>query len=233
MTDPFHSLHCFVNTCSSRGQIGLFNDTTFIDEVSWEKKGSHSELITDQFKSLLSKNKLEPNHIKNFLCTVGPGSFTGIRVGVNFCKAFAFATEATITPLNHLELLAMNCKQRDRQIFACLDAQKNSVFLSQFHYTEQNWQPVVENQVVRIEHLPDFITQPIYLCGNGLERYIDFISPEVLNLTTMVENGTEVDLQKVFTEKTLLIDKHQKNHWSSIQPIYIKASAAEEKKQNT
>ncbi|MEM7646756.1 MAG: tRNA (adenosine(37)-N6)-threonylcarbamoyltransferase complex dimerization subunit type 1 TsaB, partial [Pseudomonadota bacterium] len=85
------SLHLAIDTCSPQGSLCLFDDHSLIATEDWEKEGSHSEEITIRFQKILSENNRNLSEISKLYCVVGPGSFTGIRVGINFAKTIAYA----------------------------------------------------------------------------------------------------------------------------------------------
>lgn len=216
-----------VNTSLSHGHLALLKDQQVLSEKSWERAGSHSEILTPTFKGLLAENSLKPKDIGHIYCVIGPGSFTGIRVGLNFAKSMAYACDINVTPVNSLLLLATNCQNNDRPIFSCIDAQKNSVFLSKFKDRAEDLEVLFENEVVSISDLKKKITQKSYLCGKGLDKYLRYIPQEVSSLVDQNKEWDQPNFANFFKKKKLL-ESLPKKKWFELQPLYIKASSPEE-----
>lgn len=216
-----------VNTSLSQGQICLYKDKDLIAESIWEKQGSHSEIITQEFSSLLSQTNKSAKELKKIFCVTGPGSFTGIRVGLNFCKTLAYSLRIPVSPINTLKLLQLNCSKSDLNQVSIIDAQKNSVFLSEFSQGET----LIENEIYRIDSLHKVFTTPKYLCGNGLSRYLNFIDHSVKTNIISQEGWSKADLKNYFISE--LSEKETSLKWFQLQPLYIKNSAAEEKREPT
>lgn len=217
-----------VDTSHNRGQLCLFDGSTLVENIFWEKSGSHSEVLTQQFESLLNQYQDLQSNIAKIYCVVGPGSFTGLRVGINFSKALAFVKNVPVLPVNSLFSMALQCDQIDKKIVSTIDAQRNSVFLSIFQWQNQLLQSLVENQLISINHLDSLIKEEINSCGSGLLRYQKFISNEVNSQLLHQDKIVFPDLTKTILEN----EKHKfitESHWKNIQPLYIRLSSAEEK----
>ncbi len=219
------SLTLAVDTSQSRGQLLLFKDQNTFFESTWEKAKSHSEKITTAFTEVLDRSQFKITDIQKVACVVGPGSFTGIRVGVNFSKALAYSLEAKMVAVNALDLLALNGFGKQRAILSAIDAQKNSVFLSTY---SKNCEPIKTDQVVPIAKLSSFVDRDYLVCGSGIESYKSFIDPSVLKNLHLEEQLYSLDLKKVFLN-TSLVDLNNVMPWDQLNPLYIKASAPEEK----
>ena len=217
-----------INTSQSNAQIAIFQDNVFIGEKLWTKANSHSEVITLNFKQLLKEQNIDLSQINKIYCVNGPGSFTGIRVGVTFCKALAYSLSCPMVAINTLDLLALNCDQIDARIIACINAQKNSIFLSEFEYTGKKWVALRSNVVLKVSTLPQEITQRTYVCGDGLEHYRNFIDKKVLEKIIANPKWQVCDFKNYFSAHHFLFSRKEVP-WNNLQPVYVKASTAEEK----
>ena len=203
----------------------VWKNQTITGEFIWEKAKSHSEKITSVFSEVMKQDQTNLNDIDAIACVVGPGSFTGIRVGVNFCKSLAYANQIPMVSINSLDLLALNGEGQGLTIAACLDAQKNSLFLSLY---DKSMQPEMQNMVVPVQRLHEVIKNEVLVCGSGVASYSDFIDPSILNLCHRENEGLPADLKTLFKSDSP-IDLDHETTWENLKPIYIKASAPEEK----
>src|SRR4051812_41009503 len=98
-----------VETTSSQGSLSLTKIDSkhqLLASQSWDKKSSHSEIITQELTAALQEARLTLDELTHFAVDVGPGSFTGIRVGLNLIRTLGYALEKEIRAFSSLEVLA-------------------------------------------------------------------------------------------------------------------------------
>lgn len=221
------SLTLAVNTSQSQAQLALFLDEQMLADETWSKAKSHSEVITLALEKLLSKTQKSLSDITDIAVVVGPGSFTGLRVGVNFAKSLAFSYELPCRPINSLRLEVASQELKPGPVAAFMDAQKNSVFMSLFEKAGEKLEPVFENQVVPIAKLSELIQKPTPTCGDGLKNYFNFLEPQLKKF--LIEGDVkQANLLHMHKEPVALLNSKNLS-WFEVQPFYIKASAPEEK----
>ena len=95
-----------IDTCTNNVVIGLLKDKEILDQKNEINDKSLSTNFTVWVADLLNRNNLHPNDIDTIFVAVGPGSFTGIRVGVTFAKVLAWSLKKRVVPISSLELIA-------------------------------------------------------------------------------------------------------------------------------
>ena len=160
-----------VNTSQSDAQLLFFTGTTVIEDCRWEKMGSHSEIITGKFQETINKHNLSIDDLKKINCVIGPGSFTGVRVAINFCKTLAYSREIEVSGINSLSLFALQCDTALTKIYSLIDAQKNSVFFSSFNFDGHKVEIDKENLVIPVDKLSEWMEIPGAICGNAHPKY--------------------------------------------------------------
>ncbi len=120
-----------VDTSTAKGTLAVasyLNQTLkILGEAEWDKQAKHSEVATTELSALLEKTNLKLSDITHILVNHGPGSFTGLRVGINLARTLAYALNLPILPIGTLELLAFaNSKKGDRICVAIKALQKYS-----------------------------------------------------------------------------------------------------------
>ena len=213
-----------VNTSQAQGQIVL-ETPQGMDEVVWEKSGSHSEVLTREFQNLLLRNSVDIDQVKKIYCVVGPGSFTGVRVAVNFCKALAMKNDLPIVAIDSLDLFAYQTKDQQTPVYAILDAQKNSVFVAKYRWENQTLFRESEDLVVPISVIHNSIEKGSIVCGNAHQRYEE-IQQQISKGHFLFEEVWSFADLKIYQEKKTSHDHFET--WKSLTPHYIKASAPEE-----
>lgn len=218
-----------INTSLKSGQLCLFEGEKVLAETCWDQSGSHSEVISLKFAELLRTNGLASRDIVQIFCVTGPGSFTGLRVAVNFAKTLAYSIEIPVAPINSLDLLCLNALKTDCNVVCVIDAQKNSVFASEFSHTSGVWESVYRNRLCSLQKAAELIGLNKEVCGSGLLRYVDFLPTELqMNLKSTQDSG---DLKNIFSKQRPF--DLTPAPWQQLQTVYIKTSAAEEKRRPT
>lgn len=128
-----------IDTSSSFMSIGLISDSAPQISLTRFVKNAHSEHITAAIKSILAMANCSASDISRCAVVTGPGSFTGLRIGISFMKGLFASGETKILPLSTLETVAMAWPQ-DGTISVAFDARQDSVFGATF---------VKENGVIR------------------------------------------------------------------------------------
>lgn len=100
----------FVDSSRKKLSIALADNNELLLVSNVESYSKHSNYLTNEIKKILNKFNLEPNDIDNYIVLNGPGSFTGIRVGVTVCKTLAWTLSKKLYLLNNLEALKIGIK---------------------------------------------------------------------------------------------------------------------------
>jgi tRNA threonylcarbamoyladenosine biosynthesis protein TsaB len=121
-----------IDTSSVELGIGLVKDDKPVMAVSRYSHNSHAEHIAQCVAFILSANKISALEIRTAAIAVGPGSFTGLRIGIAFIKGFFFGREARVLPLSSLESMAGTWHASGRNVVGAYDARNNEVFWARF-----------------------------------------------------------------------------------------------------
>lgn len=121
-----------IDTSTTLLSLGLYNNDK--PELSFTRyvHNSHAEHIMGVIKSFLSLADIKANEITRCGIVTGPGSFTGLRIGISFLKGLFISGQTIILPLSSLELLANAVASKDKKIAIALDARQDNVFLGLF-----------------------------------------------------------------------------------------------------
>lgn len=219
-----------VDTSSKLGSLALAKKSSalsLISDVEWmrakdvknKKVFSHAELITTEFETLLKDHNLKLQDLEGFLITHGPGSFTGLRVGLNFVKSLGYSLDLPIYSTDTLVSVAYAAKDLNSHIHVVMNAQKNLVFYASY---------LVENKSLKVvdppqlKSLKDITCEPSHLyVGDGLASASqDFNQAESEYALPKAKTLIEIYNQQ--------FNFFEKNQWNSLKPLYLKASEAEE-----
>ena len=131
---------------------------------------TQSELLLPMAENLLSSLKMSFSDIDIFATSVGPGSFTGVRIGVSLIKGLAFGRKAPCIAVSTLEALAENLVPLKGLLVPCMDARRNQVYSATFRSDGEKIERLTEDRAISLDELADELAEldePIYLSGDG------------------------------------------------------------------
>jgi len=122
-----------VDTSSFIGSVSVFENLSLISSNSTEVEKSHSKLIIQLIDQSLKDAKIKINEVDAFAVSMGPGSYTGLRIGVSTIKGLCYSLEKPLISINTLEILsksALNHINNYNDFFICpmIDARRMEVF---------------------------------------------------------------------------------------------------------
>ena len=117
-----------VDTSSKICSVALLEDRNVLDEINLNDGRTHSENLMPTIQLLLERNDLTLDDIDLIGVTVGPGSFTGIRIGIASVKAMAEVKNIPVASISSLQCLAKNISKEDGTIVSLIDARNNNVY---------------------------------------------------------------------------------------------------------
>ncbi|MBV1894499.1 MAG: tRNA (adenosine(37)-N6)-threonylcarbamoyltransferase complex dimerization subunit type 1 TsaB [Ilumatobacteraceae bacterium] len=199
------------------GVIGLFEVT---------KGRRHAETIVPAIEFVCRQSGIDLEEISVVAVDVGPGLFTGMRVGLASAKAIAQALNVPMIGISSLDLLAFPCRLTDRVVVPVIDARKNEVFYSMYRQVPGGVQQVSEPTVGPVSELvADLLarSQDVLCVGDGALRYRE----EILE-GFHCEIGGDAQpsaAQLVQLAHARALREDWVNSWE-IEPIYLRAPDA-------
>ncbi len=164
-----------IDTSAASGSIALLEDELLIAELTTCIQKTHAERFLPSIKNLLDSAGIKIEDIDGFALTVGPGSFTGLRIGLSTIKGLAWSLNKPIAAVSTLEALAMNLPYSDKQICPLLDARKKEVYTG-IYKVDDYWPiSVTPDSAISPEALVKKIKEPTIFLGDGVKVYGNLI----------------------------------------------------------
>lgn len=172
------------DTSTGSGSIAIMEGTSLVGEIVTGKVAAHSEWLMQSFNGLVKDAGISVKDIGLFAVAVGPGSFTGLRIGVSAVKGLAWAAEKKVVAVSTLEALAMNLRYTDMCVCPMLDARKGEVYAALYSFTVGGITPVVKESVMAPDVLFKTVEDaaegaPVAFLGNGVEVYLEAVKKGV------------------------------------------------------
>lgn len=210
-----------IDTSSRFLSIAVSEDRDIIREESHLLDRKHSSLLVPKIDKLLKKIHIAINKIDAFVIGLGPGSFTGLRIGVSTVKGFGISLGKPCIGVSSIDAIACNADQRQGLIVPVIDAKRAQVYAA--IYARKGDQVIRESGylLIPIEKLMRKIKGQVVFLGDGVSLYRDKI--EGLNEKTLFleerywypKAGNLIKLG--FGE----IRKHRKVDLDKLEPMYM------------
>lgn len=148
-----------IDTASDICSVALLEDTNLIKELNILDSKTHSENLMPLIEQLLEQTNCDLSEIDLIACDKGPGSFTGIRIGISTVKAFSFVHNIPVLGISSLDALAYNVEKTSNIICSLIDAKNNQVYCGIYND--------------KYELLEDYLADDISIIVNTLKKYSD------------------------------------------------------------
>lgn len=212
-----------IDTSSKICSTAILENSELIDENNLDDGKTHSENLMPLIDELLKRNNLSVGDIDLISCSVGPGSFTGIRIGVASIKAIAEILNVKVAAITSLETLARNVVNGET-IVSLIDARNNQVYCGIFDKNYDKKEEYIADDInAVIEYLKKY--DNIICVGNGALLHKSLLIKELSNVNFSEENEQSAkNVGKMGYKKFLLNDLCSAD---TIIPIYLRKSQAE------
>ncbi len=210
------------------GSVALISDGNCLYEQSLLSKKTHSKRLLPAIEQAMIETELNWNGLDGLAVSIGPGSFTGIRIGLTTIKAIAMATGLPLMGIASLDGLASQFAHSQLQICPILDARKNEVYTALFQDQNGSMSRISEYMVLAAERLCQKITIPTLFVGDGVAPYRDLIKEILAELAIFAP--AQLHFPRAAAIGQLAIKKYQQADFidpATAVPIYIRPSEAE------
>lgn len=211
------------------GSVAVVADNFCISEYSLQSKLTHSKRMLAGIDWVMAEAELSWDQIDGIAVSLGPGSFTGLRIGLSTAKGLAMAADTKLLGVPTLDGLAHQLRYVPQQVCPVLDARKKQVYTAIYRPSEDGiLQRENDYLVITPEDLALRITEPTVFIGEGLTVYGDFFKERLGELARVVRGETY--FARATTIGMLALDKWRHQDFLSLadaEPIYIRASDAE------
>ncbi|MBE6638858.1 MAG: tRNA (adenosine(37)-N6)-threonylcarbamoyltransferase complex dimerization subunit type 1 TsaB [Ruminococcaceae bacterium] len=218
-----------LDSTSRYSSVALTDNDRILGHTFLDSGNTHSETLLPAIIDLLNFNHMHSDDVRLFACSAGPGSFTGVRIGVSILKGLCSGSTRPCVGVSTLEALAENLPYTDSLLCPVMDARRNQVYNALFRRTEEGLIRLTPDRLITLSELSAELSnynQKIYLCGDGY-------SLAKKNLSVYTENTPSLLIAQNAVSVALVAKRQWENSPGSdfsegkLQPIYLRASQAE------
>ena len=165
-----------IDTSALTATAAILFDDTLLGEISTTTKLTHSQTIMPMIDELLKKVSLDISDIDLFACSQGPGSFTGLRIGIGTIKGLAYGLGKPVVGVSTLEALAHNISYTDFTIAPIMDARRGQVYNALYHYNRGRLDCFCEPRALSLEELCGELAKKTIFVGDGVKVHREKIT---------------------------------------------------------
>lgn len=219
-----------IDTSSLAASVAVIEDNKLICEYTVNTKKTHSQKLMLMIENMFKVSDLDINEMDMIAVCEGPGSFTGLRIGMSTAKAISHVNNLPIVGVNSLELLAGNMNLSEKKICSILDAQKTQVYMGQYKYENGQLVELKNIDVVEIDDLIEELkssNEEWIIVGEAVYKYEDKLR-QVSNISIPAPSH---NVSKASSLCVVARNKYKNNinvnDCYTINPVYIRKSQAE------
>lgn len=220
-----------LDTSSIVATAAVMDGEKLMGEYILNHKKTHSQKLMPMLEEILKSCDLSPKDIDIFGAALGPGSFTGLRIGLATIKAMAQALDKPVVGVSTLEGLAYNLIYCKARICPIIDAQRDLVYTGLYQWDQINLNKIMEEKVLSIDELLSILkekNEEIMFIGDALEKFRGLIQETLKEkaifppgIVTMPRASSVAELVRRRAEAGEL------SKASEVVPIYMRKSQAE------
>ena len=216
-----------LETTEAIGSIAAAIDDKLLLEQQLEPDKRSAQSLAPGLRTVLEKVGWRPTDVQLVAVTIGPGSFTGLRVGITTAKVFAYAVGAEVLGIDTLEAIADAAPSEVQTLSAAVDAQRGEVVAQTFQRRPDGWfDPTGKAQLVAIEAWLSQLPPHSIVSGPALRKWPESLPSQVTALDPKYWHPTAANVARLAIRH---YTAGRRDDLWKLAPRYSRRSAAEEK----
>ena len=222
-----------IETSTYSGSIAVLGEEGILGEYFFNVGPTHTEKLVPSIDWLLCELGMEKTDLTGVAVSLGPGSFTSLRVGISTAKGICFSLGIPLIGISSLKTLAMNLPFASCDICPVIDARKGEVFTALFRSDNGKLQRKLEDMVVSPEKLVEIIKEKTIFIGDGALLYKDFLEDNLRGdimfspLNMNFPRASSVALSEIGKFEEDRDNNYECDELMNLAPRYLRKSEAE------
>jgi tRNA threonylcarbamoyladenosine biosynthesis protein TsaB len=219
------------DTSSITVSVSILQDDNILYDAIINNGLNHSETLMPAIDAALNHTGIKIVDIDLFACTLGPGSFTGLRIGVSALKGFILATEKPAAGVSSLAALSLNIDKGSKLICPVMDAGRGQVYTALYYYNDEGLliQLGHEKAISPEEILPDN-KQHIIFVGDGIIKYAGIIGKNNKNIEIASPSQQHIRASAVGILGRKQYERGELLNPATFVPFYLRSADAQPSK---
>jgi len=217
-------------TSAKAASVAIMDGGKLLGE-SYQNTGlTHSQTLLSMAEDLIATCGYTPAQIEAVAVAAGPGSFTGVRIGVAAAKGFAWAKELPCYGVSTLEAMALQLGAFDGYVLPVMDARRQQVYTATFQAEQGKLTRCCDDRAISLQELADelkTLEKPVFLVGDGSILCYNTLKESVPQLVLPPEHRMHQRAAGVALVATKMIDAGLSGDGKLLTPNYLRVSQAE------
>jgi len=225
-----------IESASETASCAILSEEKLLGEYSQNIGKTHSENLMALIDTLIIDTDTSLKDLSGIAITKGPGSYTGLRIGIAIAKSMSQSLKLPILSISTLESLAYNLPFTDKIISPVLDARSNRIYTGLYKWEGEKLFNIEEDSATTIEEHLDKLTnknlkKDIIFIGDGVKKHKDLIKSKLGDKCFFASNYIN-HLKSSSTAQAGIekLKKHDFLNWENFNPIYLRKTQAERNK---
>ncbi len=216
-----------VDTSCEQASCAIYKDGEILERKSEVNKRKHSVTIISMIESLVNEFGISVKDIEKYVVSSGPGSFTGLRIGIAAIKGMAYIQDKKITMIKTLDVLANQSKNIEKIVCPVIDARNNQVYTAIYEYETGFFKPKTDYMGIRIEELANILKgKSVDFLGDASIKHYEFFK----ETGVICNKPDEINL---YPSATVLVKMAKEGMGDVVSaheaiPFYLRLSQAEQ-----
>lgn len=214
-----------LETSGRVARVGLARGGEVVRAAELDAARRHAREMIPTVGAMLKAEALRPTDLTGIMVSRGPGSYTGLRVGLATAKALAYATGCQLRAVDTFAAIAEQAPPEVERLWVIADALQKQVYIQRFDRTPAGWVPFQELSIVLVDEWLNRLPAGVSVTGPGVAVYAESIPQSCV---LVAEADREARVESVFTVG-LRLPPLTKEELFALEPLYLRGSSAEEK----
>ena len=210
-----------IDTSSRFLSIALAEGKVIVAEESYLLERRHSSLLIPKIKKMLKRAAFSIYDVDAFVVGLGPGSFTGLRIGVSTVKGFGIATKKPCIGIASIDALALNAKWAHGSIVPIIDAKRKNVYSAIYKKGKSSIVRKSSYMLSGLDELMKKVKGDVIFLGDGIDLYRKGISSQNKKAVFLEEKHWYPHAGNLIRLALPKIKRHRKYSLNELEPIYL------------
>jgi tRNA threonylcarbamoyladenosine biosynthesis protein TsaB len=218
-----------IETSGRVGSVAVVQDGRVVVEEAFEHGFKHATELLPMIDRLVRAQGWAPADVDQLYVSAGPGSFTGLRIGITLAKTFALATGVKVVAVPTVRVLAENAPAEAGNVIVVLDAKRDQIFSARFERAGEGWEEREGAHLDSLTAMLDRSPRPLWLIGEGIPQHEKFLPAGDAGVIVTSPDAWRARAAAV---AKIGISMATRGEWADVDrltPIYIRKPEAVEK----
>lgn len=215
-----------LETSGRVGKVGLARGGAIVRSARLDDSRRHARDLAATVEQTLQAESLAPRDLTGVMVSRGPGSYTGLRVGIMSAKVLAYATGCQLRAVDTFAAIAVQAPAQAEKLWVIADALQGQIYLQRFARKDGVWTPETNLLIDQAHDWLNWAASGTWMTGPGVKVFAETNIPETCPLVP--EADREARVESVFAVGSTL-PPLSRDELFALEPLYLRGSSAEEK----